>query len=111
VAELAPVGVQEREVVEAGVAGRRRRRACAVERVQADVVVVVAGGEQDHVETGRARVGGHAEAERVAIERERPVEIGHAQVHVPDTHGGVDGFVVHASSFPPAARPAIGVIT
>ena len=54
-AELAPVGVEERDVVEAGVPGRRRRGARAVPGVQADVVVVVAGGEQDHVEAELAR--------------------------------------------------------
>ena len=75
------------------------------------MVVVVAGGEQDHVDPGRARVGGHAEAERVAVERERAVEVGDAQVHVPDAHGRMDDFVVHACSLPPAARPAIGEIT
>jgi hypothetical protein len=85
-------------------------RARAVERVEADVVVVVAGGEQDHVDPGRARVGGHTEAKRVAVERERAVEIGDAQVHVPDAHGRMDDFGVHACSLPPAAPPAIGEI-
>ena len=49
-AELAAVGVDEGDVVEAGVAGRRRRRARALPRVEADVVVVVAGGEEGGVE-------------------------------------------------------------
>jgi hypothetical protein len=45
-AQLAPVGIQERDVVEAGVAGRRRIAARAVPGVEGDVVVVVAGGEK-----------------------------------------------------------------
>ena len=67
-AELVAVGVEERDVVEARVAGRRRRGAGALPRVQADVVVVVAGREERGVEAHRAPVGGHAEAERVAVE-------------------------------------------
>ena len=69
------------------------------------MVVVVAGGEQDHVEAGGAGVGGHAEAERVAVEGDRAVEVGDAQVHVADPHGGVDGFAGHAAQSPgPGAR-------
>ncbi len=64
------------------------------------MVVVVAGGEQDHGEPVLAGVGGHAEAERVAVEAERAVEIGDAQVHVTDADGGMDGFVLHARQFP-----------
>jgi hypothetical protein len=99
-AELAPVGIQERHVVEAGVAGRRRRGARALPRVQADVVVVVARREEHRVQADLTRVGGHAEAERVAIERERAVQVGDAQVHVPDAHRGMDGFVMHAAQSP-----------
>jgi len=86
-------------VIEAGVPGRGRRRARAVPRVQADVVVVVAGGQEDHVDPGFARVGGYAEAEHVAVEPERAVQIRDAQVHVSDAHRGVDGFVGGVSGF------------
>ena len=55
------------------------------------MVVVVAGGEEGGVEPDRARVGDDAEAEAVAVERERPLEVGDAQVHVADAHRGVDG--------------------
>jgi hypothetical protein len=93
-------------VIEAGVTGRRGRGAGAVPGVQADVVVVVAGGEQEHVEPVLAGVGRDAEAERVAVEPERAVEVGDAQVHVPDAHGGMDGFAVHAGQS--RARRALG---
>ena len=107
-AELAAVGVEERDVVEAGVAGRRRRGAGALPRVDPDVVVVVAGGEEGGVEADLAPVGGHAEAERVAVEGERAVEVGDPEVHVADADGGVDGFGVHGGSVPPRRRPVIG---
>ena len=108
-AELAAVGVEERDVVEAGVAGGRRRRAGALPRVEADVVVVVAGGQEGGVEADRARVGGHAEAERVAVEGERAIEVGDPEVDVADADGGVDGFGLHGRQCPaaPAARSSV----
>ena len=78
----------------------RRRRAGALPRVDPDVVVVVAGGEEGGVEATLATVGGHAEPEGVAVERERAVEIGDAEVDVADPDGRVDGFGVHAGSVP-----------
>src|SRR5215218_293096 len=103
-AELAPVGVEERDVIEAGVTGRRRRAAGALPGVQADVVVVVAGGEERGREAELAPVGRHAEPERVAVERERAVEVGDAQVHVADPDGGMDRFAVHAAQCPGRGR-------
>ena len=46
VAELRPVRVADRDVVEAGRAGRRRRAAARLPRVQAEVVVVAAGRDE-----------------------------------------------------------------
>ena len=54
-------------------------------------MVVVAGGEEGGVEPDRAPVGDDAEAEAVAVEGERPLEVGDAQVHVADADRGVDG--------------------
>jgi hypothetical protein len=87
-AELVAVGVEERDVVEARVSGRRRARARALPRVQADVVVVVAGREERGVEPDLAAVGGDAEAERVAVERDRAVEVADAQPGVEDSRDG-----------------------
>jgi hypothetical protein len=39
------------------------------------VVVVIASGEEGGVEPGLAPVGGHAEAESVAVEADRPIEV------------------------------------
>ena len=94
-AELAAVGVKEGDVVEAGVAAGRRRAAGALPGVEADVVVVVAGGQEGGVESGLASVGCDTETECVAIERERAVEVGDSQVDVADADGRVKGFGVH----------------
>jgi hypothetical protein len=107
-AELRPVGIDERRVVEADVARRGRRGALALERVQADMVVVVTGGQERGRDAGRTAVGGHAEPERVAIEAERAVEVRHLQVDVADADGGMDGLGVHGAQCvagePPAHR-------
>src|SRR5918995_3042097 len=66
-AQLVPVRVEEGDVVEAGVARRGRRRSGALPRVDRDVVVVVAGREEGGGESRLAPVGGHAEAEPVAV--------------------------------------------
>ena len=52
-AQFAAVGVDEGDVVQAGVAGRGRGRARALPRVEADVVVVVAGGEEGGFQADR----------------------------------------------------------
>ena len=56
------------------------------------------------------RVGAHGEAERVAVEAERAIEVGDPEVDVADADGRVDGcFAVHAPQSPGAGgREAIG---
>jgi hypothetical protein len=39
------------------------------------VVVIIACGQEGGVEPGLATVGGHAEAEGVAVEADRPIEV------------------------------------
>ena len=56
-------------------------------------MVVVAGGEEGGVEADVAAVGGDAEAERVAVEGQRAVQVGDPEVHVADADGGMDGSV------------------
>jgi len=90
VGELAAVGVEKRDVVEPGVPGRGRRAGGALPGVQADVVVVIAGGEERGVDPGLAPVGDQVEAEDVVVEGDRAVQIGDPQVDVPDADGGVD---------------------
>ena len=72
------------------------------------MVVVVAGGEERRVEADRAAVGGHAEAEGVAVEGDRAVEVGDPEVHMADADGGMDGFGVHGGSVPRSLAPGIG---
>ena len=65
-------------------------------------MVVVAGGEEGGVEAGGATVGGQVQAQRVAVEGERAIEVGDLQVHVADADGGVDGFALHGRQCPVA---------
>ena len=74
-AELAPVGLEEGHVVQPGVPRRRRRPARALPGVEPDVVVLIACGQEGGVEAGLAPVGGHAEAEGVTVEADRPIEV------------------------------------
>src|SRR6476659_9803420 len=59
------------------------------------MMVVVAGGQEGRTgEAARRPVDDDAEAEHVAVERDRALEIGDAQVHVPDAGLGVDRCVL-----------------
>ena len=88
--ELLAVGVHERDVEEPGVPGGGPRRPRALPRVDRDVMVIVARGQEDRVDAGVARIRDHLEAERVAVERERTVEVGNLEVDVSDSDGRVD---------------------
>jgi hypothetical protein len=86
------VGIHEGDVVQAGVALGARLGAGALERIEADVVVVVAMREEHDRDRDRPRVGGDLEAEAVAVEVGRAIEIGDAQMNVANLHGlGADG--------------------
>ena len=78
------------DVVETRRAGRRRRAARGLPRVQPDVVVVAAGGDE-------RRLVAHPrlllEAEDVAPEAERTVEIRDLQMHVADVDARVEHHV------------------
>ena len=85
--ELAAVGVEDGEVVKARVPLRRRCAALALPDVQAYMVMVVSGGEESRSwQTDVGTVDGDVEAQHVAVEGSRPLEVGHAQMHVPDAH-------------------------
>ncbi len=63
------------------------RSPLALPRVQAYVVVVVPGGKKGcSWQTEVRTVGGHLEAKHLAVEACGPIEVGNAQVHVPDAH-------------------------
>ena len=74
-------------MVEAGGAGRRRMAALALPGVEADVVVVVAGGDEGGV-LAVARL--QLEAEHAAIEGERPLDVGDLEMGVADADAGID---------------------
>src|ERR1700688_5258406 len=64
--------IADRDVIEAGVAGGRRRAAAALPGVEANVVMIAA----DRHERGLGAVpGDQLEAEDVAIEGQRPLEV------------------------------------
>src|SRR4051794_36155988 len=102
--QSAPARVADRGVIEPGRAGRRRAPAKALERVQPDVVVVAARGQEGQLITDAA---GDAEAEHVAVEGERAVEVRHLQVHMADLGAGIDRRV-HAATLPHRTTPGIG---
>src|SRR4029453_17082863 len=79
IGERLAVRVADGSVVEAGVPGRRRRAALRLPRVQTDVVVVAAGGDERCL-VAHPRL--FLEAENAAGEGESPGESGALQVHV-----------------------------
>lgn len=74
---------------------------------QADVMVVVACREEGDADL--AKVGGQVEAEVVAEERDREVEVVDLQMHVPNANGWVDWIGRHTRSVRRARRPIIRV--
>src|SRR5205085_6567661 len=80
--------IEDRQVIEAGGAGRRRRAAEAVPGVERDVVVIAAGREEGRL---AAAPLGELEAQDVAIKRQRTIEVGDLEVHMADTHAVGDG--------------------
>jgi len=101
IGERAPVGVADRDVKEAGAPHRGRRCSFRVPGIEADVVVVTTGGDESGVVTDPLL---QLEAEHAAVEVQRPVELGHFEMHVADVDAGVDrvDLVRHPS------RPAPG---
>ena len=91
--QLQPRRVQQRDVVEAGVAARRARRRLADEHEQ---VVAAAGPERGGVAVAIV----HAQADRALVERDRAIEVGDGQM------GGAEPRVVAGL---PARPPRGGV--
>ena len=78
-------------MVKARGAGRRRGATQALPGVQADVVVVAAGGQE---RGGITEARGHLEAEHVAVKTQGAFQVGHLEVNVAEAGLGMDG--VHA---------------
>src|SRR5581483_7731379 len=85
--ERLPVRAADRDGVEPGRPGRRRRAALRLPGVQRDVVVVAAGGEEDGLLAVAVR---DVEAEHAVPELERPIEVGDLEVDVTDVDARVD---------------------
>ncbi len=80
-------GVEDGEVVEAGGAGSGRFATEAFPRVQADVMMITACGD----EGGLASVAlGELEAEHAAVEIQGTIQVGDFQVDVADADAGMD---------------------
>src|SRR5688572_2387791 len=86
--------IADGEVVEARMAGRRRRAAFRLPGVEADVVVVAACGDEGGL-ISHARL--LLEAEYADVEREGAVDVGDLQVDVADVRAWIDRG--HAESF------------
>ena len=89
--------IEDRDVIEAGRAGRRRRAALALPGVEADVVVIAAGRDEGRL---RAHALHQLEAEHAAIEGERAVEVGDLEVDVADPGAGMDGWALRHGAAP-----------
>src|SRR4051812_20898163 len=86
VGERPPGGIPDREVVEPGRPARRRSAATALPGVHPDVMVIAPGGHE-----GRLRPEAllQLEAEDVAVEAERALDVGDLEMDVPDVHPGI----------------------
>jgi len=96
--QRARIGVEQGDMVQSGMAGRRRCTAFAQPGVQADLVVIVACRQQDDLDANRRPVGGDGEAEQVAVERRGALEIGDAEMHMADADIRVKLGVAHGRS-------------
>src|SRR5204863_1351895 len=85
-------GIEHRQVEQPRRARRRRRPTPALPDVEADVVVIAAGREE---RCRPAVVLLHLEAEHVAVEGLRAVEVGNLEMDVADRGAGRDRVVAH----------------
>lgn len=88
IGQFAARGIENREMKQAGVAGRRRRAAQTLPVVQADVMMISAGGEERGLSAEALRDG---KAKDAVVEGNRAIEVGHFEVNVADAGGRMDG--------------------
>ena len=88
--QVSPRRIPDRQVIQAGVTGRRRPAPFAMPRVQADVMMVSAGGHERRLRTVPLR---ELETQHTDIEPERPFEVRDLEMDVTDT-GSVGGPVL-----------------
>ena len=80
--------IKNRGVKQPGRAGRRRMAALALPGVQPDVVMIAARRDERRLVAVALH---HLEAEHVAIETERAIEVGDFEMNMPDAGAGDDG--------------------
>src|SRR5262249_22791137 len=90
--QIAPLRIIDREVIEAGRAGRGGLAAGAFPRVEAEMMMVAASGEKGGAVP---HLGDQVEAEQIAIKADRPVEIGDLEMNVADARAGWNRWLVH----------------
>src|SRR6266566_2485360 len=78
--------IEDREMIEPGGPGRRRRSAQTLPGVERDVMMIAAGRD----EGGAGSPLGELEAQHAAIEFQRPLEIGDFEMHVADPDPAID---------------------
>ena len=87
--ELPPIGIEDGDMVQPGVARRRRRAAAALPGVQADVMVVARRPRGTPL---AFRSAGQRKPEHVTVERNGALEIRDLQMDVADADVWVDRF-------------------
>ena len=90
IGECRPRRIEDGSVEEAGGARRRWMATLALPGIESDVVVVAAGRDECGA---RAHALHQLEAEHIAIEAERAVEVGDLEVDMSDAGTGDDGWV------------------
>ena len=91
--QIAPGRIVDGEVIEPGRTALGRLATGALPGIEGDVMVIPARAQKRR----GAHVVEQIEPERIAIERDRPIEIGDLQMHMADMGSGWDGLVGQGS--------------
>src|SRR5262245_19751160 len=83
--KVAAAGVEDRNMVQPRVAGRRRRAINAYKGIQGDMVVIAACPEDRQRQAARRLVPAHGEPERITIEGDGSLQICDAQMGMADS--------------------------
>ena len=106
VGECGARGIKNREVVEAGGSAGWRLAAERLPGVEADVVVIAAGGEEG---CGVADTRGDVEPEDALVEGEGALEVGDAEVNVAHAGLRMDGGCAHGVGRPLVERGSLAL--
>ncbi len=87
VGELGAGGIENRQMIQAGRVARGRRTAVAFPSIQADVVMIAAGGNKRRLRPEALR---EFKAQHVTVKPQRALQVGHFEMHVADADAGSD---------------------